>query len=119
MDRLSDAGVCPAAADHRTHRLLDLIVGRTWRLRKESGRLHHLPALTIPALWHGEIAPGPLHRVVAGAAQPLDGHDVLSLHGRQRSDAGHGRAPVHVYRAGTAGGHATSELRSRESELIA
>src|SRR3954463_8991900 len=88
MHGVLDALVTAATADVARHRFADLVVGGFWIVHQQRGRLHDLAGLAIAALRDIDLAPGLLHRVIAGRVQALDGGDVAAGHVGNRGDAG-------------------------------
>ena len=71
MDGVFDALVTAAAADVARHRLAYLVVGGFWIFHQQRRRLHDLAGLAKAALRDIELAPGLLHRVIAGRDEGL------------------------------------------------
>src|SRR5258708_29493603 len=88
MHGVFDALVTAAAADVARHRFADLVVGGFWIVHQQRGRLHDLACLAITALRDVDLAPGLLHRVIAGRVQAFDGGDVAAGHVVNRGVAG-------------------------------
>src|SRR4051812_16402885 len=99
----TDAGIGSAPADIAPHGAVDFLVGRGWRLFQQGRRLHDLPGLAITALWHGDIPPRLLERMVALRVQPFDRRHRQVLGGTDRGLAGPDGLAVQVNGAGAAG----------------
>src|SRR3954453_11629436 len=72
-----DTRIGAAATDIR-HRVVDVGVGRLWRLLEERDSRHDLPGLAISALRNIELDPRQLDRVRSVCGQPFDRSNVLA-----------------------------------------
>src|ERR1700751_242417 len=88
MNGVFDALVTAAAADVARHRLADLVVRGFGVLAEQRSRLHDLTNLAEAALRHVELAPGFLHRMVAGGVKAFNGGDLAADHVGDGGDAG-------------------------------
>ena len=119
LDRVADARVGHAAAEVARHHRVDVRVGRVGKVLQQHGRLHDLSGLAVAALRHLQLAPGLLHRMVAGGIQALDRGDLGALDGADWGDAGPRRAASDMNRAGAAHADAAAELGALKSDLVA
>jgi hypothetical protein len=111
FDRGANSRIGAAAADIARQRLINVGIRRLRDLRQQGRSRHDLSGLTVTALHHIKFGPGLLHRVRTVEGQALDGQDFLPVgHGRGRGNARTQRRAIDVHRAGTALGHATTEL---------
>jgi len=118
MDGVLDALVTAAPADVARHRLAYLVVRRFRIFVQERSGLHDLAGLAEAALRHVDLAPGLLHRMIAGRVQALDGRDRPSGHVGNRGDAGADSLLVDHHSAGTAQRLAATVLGARQSHLV-
>src|SRR5215472_3679978 len=87
-DRGVDALVAAAAADVAEHGIVDLRVRRCRGFREQRRGLHDLAALAVAALRYADIAPGDLHRMLAGRMETFDCGDGLAADVGHRDAAG-------------------------------
>src|SRR5438034_10957938 len=120
LDRGTNAGIGPAAADIARHRPVDGGVAGMGVLREQRRCRHDLTRLAVPALHDLEGQPRLLY-LLAGRRFPdrLDGGDLLPGGRGHWRDARANRLSVEVHRAGPAERHAATELRPGQADDIA
>src|ERR1700760_3120621 len=101
-DRGVDALVATAAADIAEHGVVDLGLGRRGSFREQRRGLHDLAALAVAALRDADIAPGDLHRMLAGRMEAFDRGDGLAVDVGHRNAAGADGVAVEMHGAGAA-----------------
>jgi hypothetical protein len=114
----ANAVVGATPADVSSHGVIDLLVGRVWRLCEQRRCRHDLARLTIPALRNVDFDPSYLHGMIVVSRKTLDGRHFLTGNGRYRCDAGTRSLSVDVNRTGSAQCHAAPELRAGHVEMI-
>ena len=108
-----------APADVAVHRVVDFLVGGTWRVRQQRRSGHHLPCLAVATLRHIKFLPRELNGVRPIRRQPFQRGDLRVRRNRYRRLAGAHGAPVQMYRAGAAQTSAAPELRAAKIEDVA
>ena len=118
MDGLTDAEIRSAAAEIAGHGLIDVRIRRCRVAGEQRRRGHDLSGLTVAALGHIDLAPGPLERMGTLRREPLDGGDLHPAHG---GDGRHARThgdTVEVDGARAALADAAAVFRAFEVEQV-
>ena len=112
MDGASNARVRAAATEISRQGIVD--VGVSWRRirREQRGGRHHLAGLTVAALRHPLLEPGPHDRMPSIASESLDCGDALARCRGDWHDARSHGGVVDVHRADVeqAKGHAATQV---------
>src|SRR5579885_1519507 len=120
LDGGTDTGIRGASTEIAAHRVIDVAIARFGISREQRGRRHHLAGLAVAALHDIEREPRLLHPLTdLRVAYTLDGHHRSLADSRHGRDARSGWHTVQMHRASAAEGHAATEFRALEIELIA
>src|SRR4029077_5208350 len=114
-----DPRVGPAPAEVAAHGVVDVGVGGPRGLPQEHGGGHDLARLAVAALRYVRLDPRHLQRVPQIGGQALDRHHLRARGTPHRRDTRTNGLAVEVDGAGTAQGHAASELGAGEAQRFA